>query len=614
LNESILIQIVGLMSISIVVQWLCEKKQLPSILFHLLFGIVIGPILGWVKPDSLFHDLLFPLVSMSVALILFEGGLTLNFSKLGSMKKVVIRICTLGAFFNFAITTVLAHFIFQIPWSIAMLYGSMLIVTGPTVIAPMMRTLKLKNSVSSTLKWEGVITDPYAAVIGVIILHSIIHPATSSSVGAGALSMVGAFLFAGTLGCLGGYLLIYLISRNVILPNLHVPISIILVLNLHIMCNHFWEESGLVGVTVMGLVLANQKRANIQRIVQFKMELQTLIIPVLFTLLAARLDLSSIKFTDMQAAIFLVSTILISRPISIFLATAKTEMTLKEKIFLGFFAPRGIVAVAVTSLFSLELARAGSPHADTFMSGMILTILGTVIIYSLLSTPLSLYLKIKHVNPKGVLIVGADLLAREISKALHKLGFEVLLVDTNLNNVLAARMEGLKAEPTSIFSESLHDELNLSGMGKLIALTPSESANSLACTYHKQDFGVDNVYELGCQANKLKPSSNDELGGRRLFGNEITYESLLISILKNAGMKSTKISAEFTFEDFRKHHGGDAIPLFIVGENGDLIPVIANKEIKPNPGETLISIVSNVEKSPSPVKSRGPKDVEYMTA
>ena len=152
-------------------------------------------------------------------------------------------------------------------------------------------------------------------------------------------------------------------------------------------------------------------------------------------------------------------------------------------------------------------------------------------------------------------------------------------------------------------------------MGKLIALTPSESANSLACTYHKQDFGPDNVYELGCQANKLQStSSKDELGGRRLFGNEVTYESLLVGILKNAGMKSTKISAEFTFDDFKKHHGRDAVPLFIVGENGDLIPVIANKEIKPNPGETLISIVGNVEKTPSPVKPRGPKDVEFMTA
>ena len=588
-----------IIALSLISQWIALRVGWPPILLYLLLGLGLGPIYGVVQPDVLLGDLLFPFVSLSVAIILFDGGLHLKFDQLGALKSLVFRLCTIGAVTNAVICASLAHYILGFPWVLSFVVGAMLIVTGPTVIAPMLRQLRLNHNLSNALKWEGIVTDPYAAIVGVFFVNAIMYPEKTASI----THLVGHIVGCIGLGIIGGLLaaqiLLKLIEKEAIPVAVEVPITMVFVLVTFVVCNHYQHESGLVAVTAMGMRMANQDRVNVSKIIIFKSELQIILIPILFTLLAARLQWSEISQVNIEMAVFLMATIFVARPVAIAIATAAQGIPLKEKVFLAFFAPRGIVSVAVTSLFALELSRVNYPYSNAFLSTMILTILGTVVIYSLLSQVMTRLMDVRETDPNGVLIVGSNVFSRQLALLLEKFNVPVTLMDTDRQHVLEARMEDLEVRHVREISQGLVKQFDFRNKGILLAMTNSGAVNQLVCSIFKDQFSDGRRFSLECSRPSIfGPESLKDRAGFTLFQEGVQYEYLVAHLEAGAQLKATRITKEFPVEKFIEKFSQEAIPLFKMMDNHRLDPVSRQNDALEGYDYTLISLILSNEITP----------------
>lgn len=597
--ENTTISLTLIISLSLTSQWIAHRMGLPPILLYLILGLGLGPLAHIIHPDQLLGDLLFPFVSLSVAIILFDGGLHLKFDQLGSLKSLILRLCTIGTITNAFICACLAHYILGFPWLLSFVVGSMLIVTGPTVIAPMLRQLRLNHNLSNALKWEGIVTDPYAAMVGIFFVNAIMHPKTTASIAQLAGHVLGCVGLGVIGGLLAAYILLKLIENESIPVAVEVPITITFVLVTFVLCNHFQHESGLIAVTAMGMRMANQGKVNVGKIIAFKSELQIILIPILFTLLAARLQWSEISQIDVKSALFLMATIFVARPIAIAVATVDQPIPFKEKVFLAFFAPRGIVSVAVTSLFALELNSVHYPYANAFLSTMILTILGTVVIYSLLSQVMTRLMDVRETDPNGVLIVGSNAFSRQLSSLLEKYNVPVTLMDTDRQQVLEARMRDLEVRHVREISSDLVKQFDFRNKGILMAMTNSGAVNQLVCSLFKEQFSDGRRFSLECSRPSIfGPESLSDRAGLVLFQEGIQYEYLVAHIESGAQLKATRITKEFPITKFMERFSQEAIPLFKMLDNHRLEPVSRKNPNMEGENFILISLILSNEITP----------------
>ncbi len=294
----------------------------------------------------------------------------------------------------------------------------------------------------------------------------------------------------------------------------------------------------------------------------------------------------------------MVLLIILVRPLSIFISTYFSELNIKEKLFLSWMAPRGIVAAAVASVFALRLSEAGYTQAERIIDITFLVITGTVAIYGLSAFSVAKYLGLAKPNPQGILMVGAHSWARSIAKILHENGFQVSLVDSNWANVSAARQEGLKAYYENILIEDLSEDIELDGIGKLLAITRNDEVNSLAALHFIEDFGRSQVYQLP-KISKFSAKSEESipqhLRGRLLFGPEATFSYLEQKFAEGASLKKTPLTGEFNYDSFKELYGDKALPMFIIKESGELVVLASDNTPKPLPGQYLISLVDNGE-------------------
>ena len=478
--------IAAIIALGIGAQWLAWRLRVPSILLLLVTGFIAGPLTGWLNPEAVLGDLLFPIVSVSVGLILFEGGMSLRISELREIGAAIRNLILFGIPLTWLmISAAAAHFLgFDLQLSI--LFGALLVVTGPTVVLPLLRYLRPVGHVGSILKWEGILNDPVGATFAVLVLESILpdHPSHGMLGG-----VVRTLLIGSLLGYLSTRILVALMSRYWIPDFLQAAVTLMAVVSAFTLSNIIQEESGLLTVTVMGVVLANQKSVAVKHILEFKENLRVLLISCLFIILAARLELSALEGVDWGGGfLFLAVLILVVRPLAVFLSTAGTSLTWQEKLFVSWMAPRGIVAAAVASLFSMRLIDMGYPGAEKLVPVTFLIIVGTITVYGLTAYPLGLWAKVTSTKAQGVLMVGAHLWARKIGEVLSNEGFPVLLADTNRGNVNAARMAGLPTFFGNILAESSLEKLNLDGIGRMLAVTANDEANSLASLHFAEVF------------------------------------------------------------------------------------------------------------------------------
>ena len=316
----------------------------------------------------------------------------------------------------------------------------------------------------------------------------------------------------------------------------------------------------------------------------------------LFIILAARLSFDELKLLGIESLFFFIFLILVVRPAAVFASTYKSTLSLKEKIFLSWVAPRGIVAAAITSLFAFELGKSGIEGAERLVPTMFMVIIGTIAVYGLSAVPLARWLNIANPNPQGCLILGAHACGRTIGKILKNKGFKVLMVDTNWENIKAARMEGLQTYYGSVLSEYILNDIDLTGIGRLLALTQNEEVNSLATLYFSRFFGSNEVFQLAIEKTGKDQGTavSKELRGQILFGGEFTYDYLTDKFSKDATVKSTPITKEFNFDDFYQQYGKkNVIPLFLIRDKKYLKIFTDKNSPSPQADDLLISLIIN---------------------
>lgn len=573
-------------------QWLSWKLRLPSILLLLAAGFLAGPVLKIIEPDELLGDALFPFVSMSVAIILFEGSLSLKLQELKQIGSVLGYLLTIGVLVTWVLGALGAYFILGLPQSTAILLGAILVVTGPTVIGPILRQIRPVGQVGPIARWEGIVIDPIGAVLAVLVFETY-RPYATEGVNNGAWiaveSLFWTLLYGGGFGALAALALVALLKRHAIPDHLESLVTMLFVLTGFALSNIMQEESGLVAVTLMGVMVANSG-VTLKHIVEFKESLSLLLISGLFILLASRVELSSFAELGWSGPLFVLFMILIVRPVSIFASTLFSNLNWREKVFLSWLAPRGIVAAAVSSVFAIHLGEDGGG----LVPATFLLIVGTVVVYGLTAFPLAKYLGLATADPQGVLILGANELARTIGHAIQEAGFPVMLVDTNRWNISSARMEGLRTRNADILNENTLNQLDLGGIGRLIALTPNDEVNSLGAMHCSAIFGRANVFQLTpWRRAEKQEKSVSYLRARFLFGEDLSYQRLIDRLDSGAVVKATKITTEFTYEEFQKEHGGTAIPLFVT-QNRKLTVMDAEHN-RPKPGQKLIALVDQTE-------------------
>lgn len=586
--ENVLVQLAAVAIFGIGAQWLAWRLRLPSILLLLLFGFLLGPVLGIIHPDELLGEALFPIVSLAVGVILFEGGLTLKLKELPVSGPVIGRLITVGAVATWIVATLAARFVIGLQWPMAILVGAVLIVTGPTVVGPLLRQIRPKGRAGAILKWEGILIDPVGAVLAVLVFESI---------RLGEVGNVPVFILLGVLrslaiglffGFLGAGTLIALLRRYLVPDHLQNSVTLLLMFMMFALSDLLAPEGGLLAVTVMGVVMANQSWVPIRHIVEFKENLQILLVGLLFILLAGRINISDLLLIGWGAVIFVVILIVIARPLSVLLSTWGSPLNRSERLFLMWMAPRGIVAASVASVFAFQLSAAGLEGAELLVPIVFLVIVITVIFYGLTAGPVARRLGLAEHEPQGVLFVGASLFSRELAEQLEKHGIRALLLDSNYRSVAESRLAGLQAHHGNALLEDTLEGVDLGGIGRMVAMTSNDEVNTLAVLRYPEIFGRSEVYQLPSAGGESYKTPS-HLRGRILFGTQTTYDFLEEQIAGGASVKGTPLTNSFTYEEYLAENQG-AIPLGLIMPGNRLTLFTADIQPHPRPGQTILSL------------------------
>lgn len=596
MSEShILLGLGGIAAAALASQWLAWRLRLPAILFLLLCGIGAGPILGWLQPEHLFGPLLFPLVSLSVAIILFEGSLTLKLSEWREIGSVVQRMVSIGAIATWVVIALSTHYLLSFPWDMAVLFGCLTLVTGPTVIVPMLRVMRPNAAIANILRWEGIVIDPIGAMLAVVVFSFIVSQDGHGGAWSAGISTFTLVIACGCLlGVTGGWLLGIALRRHWLPEYLENLAALAAVLGIFIVANLLVHESGLLAVTVMGMWLANMRGVDVQRILHFKENLSVLLISALFILLAARLDLNALIALGPITLVVLAIIQLIARPLCVALSTTGSSLNWRERALLSWIAPRGIVAAAVSAIFAERLTQHGYSQAHLLVPLTFLVIIGTVVLQSATARPLARLLKVAEPSPHGFLIIGANPLARAIGKALHQRDQHVLLTDSSWENISTARMDGLPTYFGNPASQHADAHLDMVGLGHLLALSPSSEQNSLACTRFRPDFGKANLYYLPSQREQRlseKHRTSDEHRGQPLGYPSQTYGQLASALARGAEIRATTLSESFSWEHYRSLHGDATTVLMTLDPRGRTHIASGELSVTPGPGWTLLALI-----------------------
>lgn len=545
---------------------ICSARlRIPAILPLLLLGFLAGPLLGWLDPDAVFGDLLFPAISMGVAVILFEGALTLRFADIRGAEQIVVRLITVGVAITIGVTAVATQMALGIGWPLAILLGAMVSVSGPTVIVPLLRSMRPTERLARILHWEGILIDPIGAVLAVIVFEAILAGAAGAE--EPLLSLLQILASGGLIGGAAGYGLAVVLRRHLIPDFLRDVSTLASVLLVFALSNSLATEAGLVAVTAMGLTLANLPGVPRDEILDFKESLSVLLISALFILLAARIDMDALGMLGPALGIILAAVLFVARPAAALAATLGSELGWRERALLGWIMPRGIVAAAVAALFGLRLEEAGYPGAELLVPLTFSVIVASVVLHSLTGRPLARLLKVAEPEARGVLIVGGNPVAQAVAEALKELDVRVLLADVSYAQIRRARMAGIPVFFGNPVSEYADRRLDLVGLGVLLAMSRQPSLNALAGIRYRSEFGSAGVFTVRRESSALDPEAESvpfTFRGRLLFDETMTLEQLERELEAGKEIRMARLSEDFTLDDLAEKLGGPEPMLFAV--------------------------------------------------
>lgn len=527
-------------------QWLAWRIKLPSILFLLTAGILVGPVLGWFDPDKLLGDLLFPVVSIAVAIILFEGGLTLKLSDIRGHGAVVTRLITVGVLLTWLLLATTVHFLFDMSWSLALIFGSITVVSGPTVVKPLLRAVRPSDKVGHILHWEGILIDPIGVFLALLVFDFVILDMPGNGLGHIVFVLMKLIVIGTGVGAAAGYATATVLRRYLVPDYLVNVLTLITVICAFVFAESLQHESGLLAVTIMGVWLANTRGLHVGKILHFKEDLTVLLISTLFILLASRVNITVIPQYWWQILLLLVIAQFIIRPLNAYLCTIRSDLAIGERLFIGWLSPRGIVAAAVSSVFFLRLQEVGMPMSELLVPLTFSVIIGTVVFQSLTAKPLADKLGISNPEPNGVLFLGANEIALQLAAALREHSIKIMLSDSSWGRVRAARQQGFEAYHGNPTSGHAAENLDLQGIGKLIAVSSNRDTNALAGMHFRQEFGSSSVFTLEGTSDDAQYERFDTANRNRanpLFDASLSH-SRLAKRLRNGEIRHIVVPAE----------------------------------------------------------------------
>ncbi|MGB5553821.1 MAG: sodium:proton antiporter [Flavobacteriaceae bacterium] len=579
-----MVELAGIIILGIIAQWVAWRLKLPAILPLILIGLLVGPIATmytedgakliepiWNGTKGLFPgDGLYYFVSLAISIILFEGGLTLKRSEIRNVGPVITKLITLGSIVTFFGAGIAAHFIFGLSWQISFLFSALIIVTGPTVITPILRNIPLKKDVSAVLKWEGILIDPIGALAAVLVFEFI-------SVGEGQgytltalVEFMKILLFGFSFGFTFAHALAFSIKKNFIPHYLLNVAALSAVLLVFVMSDVFAHESGLLAVVVMGMVMGNTDLPNLKELLYFKESLSILLISILFILLAANINISDLEliYNWRTAALFAVIVFVI-RPLGVFLSSAGSDLKFNEKLFIGWVGPRGIVAAGIASLFGSKLLSRGEPGAEYITPLVFMIVLGTVLLNATTARMVAKLIGVFLRKSEGILIIGASKASRLIAEYLQKNNRHVVLIDNNQTNVSKAKKIGLEAFSANIYSDVLTDNIELNDVGFLMALTGNSEINKFAVKKFGKAFGENGTFRLIDTDDMNDPENNPKEG---LFSHTDDFIKLTEAARKHPSMHEIELKDKAHYQRLIEitKTDEDIIPIFLKSPEGNL--------------------------------------------
>ncbi len=593
--ENLTIILASVMLLGALIQWVSWWIKVPAILGLLLAGILLGPVTEVIFPDKLFGETLFSFVSLGVAIVLFEGALTLKFSEIKHHGSVVRNLVTWGAVVSWLTMGAGFYWLTDLGGSLSLLFSALVVVTGPTVIVPLLRTVRPNQNVSNILRWEGILIDPLGALFVVFMFEFVIFGLDDS-----LLTFLKEIVIGCCVGTLAGILLGSILKRHLLPEYLQNVFVLGFVLAAFALSNQLGHEAGLIAVTIMGIYLANTKDLDIQELLSFKETLSVIIISVLFILLAARIEFSQLEQIA-SIALPVLGVVFLTRPFVVWLTTLRSNLTWQEKALISWVAPRGIVAAAISSLFAIKLAKEGDfPGAELLPALTFMVIVVTVALQSLTARSVARWLGVAEDEPTGVLIVGANPFARKLGVVLSELGFKVRLASQTWSEIHAAKMEGLDGYLGNPVSTHADRNLDLGGIGFCVALSRRPDLNMLAMMKFRNDLGRKCVFSLVDDRNlgdarKDRSVTTEHLRVPGLFGSDITLSKLLRLLTAGASIKVTTLTNEFTSAEYEEHYGERAIRLLCVDDKKKIHWFTDEKTPDLKTGYALVSLIMTEE-------------------
>ena len=585
------IALVSILVAGIICQWLAWRFRLPAIVLLAACGLILGPISGWINPAVEFGTGLTAVTSLFVAIILFEGGLNLQFHELRETAQVTRRLTSIGVILAWGIGIAMAHWVGGLSWAVSALLGAILVVTGPTVIMPLLKHAKLNRRTASYLKWEGIINDPIGVLLAVLVYQYLLYsgegPAIQSVIASLALALgVSAVLGGGVAYGLG-----YSFRQGWIPEYLKAPSVIAAVLAVYALSDLAQHESGLLATTLMGVVMGNMRLRSLDEMRRFKEYITIILVSFLFVVLTASLTMESIRAIHWPLIAMVLGFVFVVRPLAVFLATIRTDCSWQDRVLMGWIAPRGVVAAASAGAFAPALIDAGFSDAQYLVPAVFMLIFTTIIAHGFSLGPLTKLLKLGSASKGRILIVGASPWTIELASALKKINQDVVIADTEWGRLQSARQQGIDTWFGEVLSDLAEEAMALDNIYTVLAATGNNHYNSMVCNHFAPHLGRHRVfqpYDSGIERHNRVVSETRR--GITAFSANISYAELWTRMIRGWAIRKTSITDTYTEADFLAKLPGDAVRLAIIPESGKL-EWLSQKARKLQSGDTVISFV-----------------------
>ncbi len=563
MSEGILVSIILL--ISVFCQYVAWRTKFPAITFLIIAGLILGPFTGSIKGGTEFQNFFDLFLPIAAALILFEGGLSLNIKEIKHTKTSILRLL----FISTPITYLLIYLIFYklggLNFDIAIIMAGILIISGPTVIMPIIKNSKLNHKTSSILKWEGIILDPIGALVAIFCFEYVIEFRESNQLYSDLSKFGLIIILISSLSYFAGKLVEVVFNKGFIPEYLKIPFILSLAFTVYFVTASMMHEGGLIGITIFGITMANLNIPKVKELLIFKETLIVLILSLVFIFIVATLDFEQLFAIGVNDYLLIALFLIAVRPISVLLGLSFSKKhTLKEKIFLGLISPKGIICVVLVTFLANELAERGNADAERMKAITMWIVFSSIIFSSFIASLTAGYFKVKGGNKKGVIIVGASKFSLELGKKLQEIGFQVLITTRSWNMIKLARMEGLSTYYGEILSEQAHFGMNFTDYEYLVIATLNPAYNSLIYTNLLHEFGRNNIFQVKVASENKQSDEYQDSIKAQLVNDFETVTSLNKKVADNWVIKDINISKEHTAENFAKNYDGNNINMFVL--------------------------------------------------